>query len=201
MATAQEVIDDWTSDAGERHTLFGQVPGLVIGWLNDAQLRFVHKSLCLRSLWEPDIPSDGYVDLPDDFLKIVRDRVKWSSIVTLVEAPYADLIQRTMTSTTHYAIHEGKFFVFGASSGTPQIPYFQKPSKITIANRATAYLDIPTEYQNDLMGYMDAMLQRRKGDVPGYLQLMAAFDDKATQAGMKISGRIDPVPMMRGGLL
>lgn len=200
MATVQTTIDNWTSDGGERHATYGSVPGLVIQWLNDGQLRFAHKSGCLRSTWEPTLDSEGYCDLPDDFLKIVKDRVKWSSTQTLIEGSYQDLIQRTMTSTTHYCVHEGKFYVFGASAGTPIVPYVKKPGTITIANRTTAYLEIPSEYHTDLVLYLDAMFARKKGDTTGWLTLLGAFDAKAMAAGMEISRRIDPVPMMRGGL-
>ena len=200
MATVQTTIDNWTSDGGERHTLYGSVPGLVIQWLNAAQLRFTHKSGCLRSTWEPTLDSEGYADLPEDFLKIVKDRVKWSSTQTLIEGNYHDLIQRTMSSTTHYCVHEGKFYVFGPSAGSPVVPYVKKPNTVTIANRTNAFLDIPSEYHEDLVLYLDAMFARRKGDVTGWIALLAAFDDKATKAGMEISRRIDPVPMMKGGL-
>ena len=199
MATVQTTIDNWTSDGGERHATYGSVPGLVIQWLNDGQLRFAHKSMCLRSTWEVTLDAEGYADLPDDFLKISRDKVKWGT-QTLIEGGYDALIQMTMISTTHYCVHEGKFFVFGPSAGTAIVPYVKKPNTITIANRTTAFLDIPSEYHTDLVLYLDAMFARKNGDIPGWLSLITAFDDKATKAGMEISRRIDPVPMMKGGL-
>jgi hypothetical protein len=199
MATVADVIGDWTSEGGARHTLYGRVPGLVVGWINRAQLRFVHKSLCLRSVWEPTLDSDGYAVLPDNFIGVVKDRVKWDIHTTLVEANYSDLLQTDWSSTTHYCVHDGKFYVFAPSAGSPQIPYYRKPDEITIANRNSAYLEIPTEYHQDLLTFMDGMFQRHEGDIAGYSALMAEFDRKAIEAGVRIQNRTDQVPVMRGG--
>ena len=120
MASAKNVISDWTADQGERFVLFGMAKGLVLRWLNEAQLRFASKSEILRSVWEPSLDSEGWADLPDDFLREVPDRVKWDTDTTLAKVVYADILQESddLSGTYYYAIHDGRFYVFTAASGS-----------------------------------------------------------------------------------
>lgn len=199
--TATRLIADWTADGGPRQALYGQVKGLVLRWLNEAQLRFADKSEVLQGVWEPDIDSDGYIALPEDFLREVKDRVKWSADKFLYKGSYPILRTVTLSNTVAYCIWDNKFYVFSASSGSPTVPYIKKPQEISSTALDNADLEIPTEYHHLLILYFDAMFARRNGDYQGYIALLGSFDAAATDAGIEFRNRRDNVPFMQGGVL
>ena len=193
--TAFDVVQEWAGVQGPRHDLYIQHPGLVLRWLNQSQLRFVDKSECLKSTWTPSLDSSGYKSLPDDFLRIAGPLgVQWDTDEFLTKEDYAKLNGLTLTDTEHYAIHDGKFYVFAATSGTPVIVYIKKPEELLLTNYLNSDLDIPEEYHQDLIVYMDAMYARHMGDVAQYLILLDKGDMKAKEAGLQVDYRTGPLP-------
>lgn len=200
MGSFNTILSDWGTDEGPRSVLMNTTPDLVCRWLNQAQLRFCDKSEILQGVWEPVLDSSGSETLPDDFLREVPGRVKWEADHFLTKGDYPTLQGLTLSGVEHYAIWQGSFYVFSASSGTPAIPYIRKAETVKTANRATASLEIPTEYHHDLLLFMDAMYARRQGDDRRYLVFIGEFDARAVSAGVHHTMRRE-VPMMRGGLL
>jgi len=200
MASALNLISDWTGDGGDRHVLFGQTKGLVLRWLNQAQLRFADRSEVLQGVWEPTIPSTGHIVLPADFIREVPNRVKWTSTKLLEKADFSTARALTLSTAQCYSIFDNTFYVFAPSSGTPSIPYIRKPEEITTATLATADLEIPTEYHNDLIVFFDAMYARRTNDIRGYLALMKTFDDKAESVGLGVKIRNSAPLKTKGGM-
>jgi len=199
MATVANVLQDWASSSPDKLSLYASRSGVLLRWINEAQLRFADKSECLREVWEPTITSTGNIALPSDFKREIKDRVKWDSntYLTQIDFPTANLVD-TWSGTTNYSIWEGMFYVWGAAAGTPEIPYIKKPAAIAIASILTADLEIPTQYHYDLFTYLDGMYARRKDDISGSIQLMQMFDNKANDVYNEIVRNVDPVPMMRG---
>lgn len=197
--TATRLIADWTTDQGPRHTLYGQVKGLVLRWLNEAQLRFVDKSEILEKVWEPTLSSDGYIQLPDDFL---RDGVvKWEADKFLRKGDYGLLNTVSLSATLYYAIYAGKLYVFKAAAGSPTITYLRKPDEIVAGTLANADLELPSEYHAHLLTYMDAMFARRNNDLATWKALMKDFDQEATAAGIEYRQRRQGVRFTEGGVL
>jgi len=201
MATAQDVLNDWAGEDGERYIIFHKNKGLVLRWLNEAQLRFCDLSEIFRGVWSPIISSDGVVSLPDDFLREVPHTIKWAVDTPLTKIDYAVANLTTFSGTYFYSIWGGKFYVWTPAEGTPSIPYFKKPSTITNATLANDDLEIPTEYHSDVLAFLEAKYQQRLGDYGQYLALMSRFDGEARRAGVKYASRNDPVPFMLGGSL
>lgn len=200
MGTAHDLIGTWAADSEEKIGLNSRNPELVLRWLNEAQLRFADLSECLRGVWNPDIFDDGIVDLPEDFLREYVNRIRWTSYVILRKGDYATLRATPLTVTNWYAIYGGKFYVFAPSAGTPEIAYVRKPESISLTSLNTSDLEIPTEYQLDLLTFLDAMWEGRKGNAAQRLAFLEMFNQKANAAGIKFSGRDDAPPTMRGGL-
>lgn len=200
MASVKDIISDWSTDEGERLVLADQVPGLVIRWLNQAQLRFSEISQVLTGVWEPTIDSTGEETLPDDWLREVPDRVLWQTSIGLTKGDYATLKIANLSNPQAYAIWQGKFYVFGPTAGTPTIPYYKKPSEVKTTQYSTASLEIPSEYHHHLILFMDAMFARRSKDYKGYLILRKEFDQSARDAGIDFSNRRE-LMIMRGGMI
>lgn len=200
MASVKNVISDWTADRGERHDLYHTTKGLVLRWLNEAQLRFCDKSEVLRGLWEPTLDASGTETLPPDFLREFVNKVKWSDEEPLIKGDYHALRVENWGTTSYYAIYGGKFYVFAAAAGSPTIPYVRKPEVILGSQIDTAELEIPTEYHHELILFLDAMFARRQGDVAGYMALLKEFDANARQAGVEHLSRTDAIQVTMGGL-
>lgn len=201
MATVLNILGDWSAGNPERERLLSMNKGLVLRWLNEGQLRFASKSEILRGTWTPVLADDGQATLPDDFIRIVRDSVKWDDETTLSEVPYANGINLELSTTAYYSVWGWKFYVWAAAEGEPTVAYIRKPDEIKIAQINTADLEIPTEYHHDLLAYLDAMFSRQQGKIEGYLALIGLFDKSASEAGMRNALRVDGVPRMHGGML
>lgn len=197
MASALNLLADWAGDGGERHNLLNSEKGLLMRWLNQAQLRFADKSEVLQSVWEPTITSGGSIALPSNFLREIKDRVKWTADVHLVKIDYPTAINNTFSTTNYYAIFGGTFYVFAAAAGTPTIPFIKSPAAIT--NLSSAELEIPSEYHHNLILFLDAMFARKAGDVKSYMILMKEFDRNAEDAGMAFKIKRDGAPVTNGG--
>jgi hypothetical protein len=201
MASVLNILGDWQSGNSDRERLFGMNEGLALRWLNEGQLRFADKSEVLRGVWSPTISSDGEATLPDDFLRLVRNRVQWDSNTLLSEIPHADAGVQSFSTTEFYSIWGGKLYIWAAAEGTPTIPYIKKPDEIAVGSITSAELDIPTEYHHELITFLDAMYERYNNRVDSYRVLLNVFDQAAVQAGTKYASRQDPIPRMkRGGL-
>ncbi len=200
MASAKAIISDWSSDEGERFVLATTKRGVVMRWLNQAQLRFAEISQVLQGVWEPLLDSTGSEALPDDWLREIPDRVQWTTGFYLIKGDYPTLSIANLSTTCYYAIWQGNLYVFSASSGSPTIPYYRKPEEIKDAQFATASLEIPTEYQHNLSLFMDAMWERRNGNTEAYLVLIDKFDQRARDAGIDNLNRRQ-VPQMRASVL
>jgi hypothetical protein len=194
MASALSVTMDWISISPEKQNFYRDNKELVLRWINEAQLRFVNKSEILCGVWSPTIDSSGYIDLPSDFLKAFKDRVKLGEY-PLMEMNYHDAIFQDFVGVEAYSVYNGKFYVWGAGACSPTIPYLKKP--IVITNLLTEDLEIPTEYHNNLIDYLDALWSRKKEDYQGHLGLRTNFDNLALQAGVETRGRTNAVPIMR----
>lgn len=199
MASVLNILGDWSAGSPERERLFGMNKGLVLRWLNEGQLRFADKSEVLRGLWSPTIGSDGEATLPEDFLRLIRNGIKWDSDTLLAEIPYSDAAVQTFSATEFYSIWGGKLYVWAAAEGSPTIPYIKKPDEITIGSISSAELDIPTEYHHELLGFLDAMWARNQGQADGYRVLLNVFDQTAVGAGMRFASRSDVIPRMKRG--
>lgn len=198
MGTFAQVIEDWAEGQPKKAELKVQYPGVVLRWLNEGQLRYCDRSEILNDVWVPT-SFTGSAALPSDFLREVKDRVKWSSTKFLfqVDHPTALIHEEDFSGTNFYSIWEGTFYVWAASSGDPEVPYYKKPSVVAIANIATADLEIPTEFQHNLLTYLDSMFQRRENDIVGSTQLLKIFDSQAREDGLLLKQRREPVPVMR----
>jgi hypothetical protein len=166
---------------------------MVVSWLNDAQLKFSDQSEILRGVWEVTVGSDGKALLPDDFLREVIGRVSWNDERFLGKSAYADLSNTFIvsSSTNWYALWGGYFYVFAPATGDAVVPYIRKTEEVLVGEYLSADLDIPTEYHIHLIDYLDAMWARNQDNLQMYSQLMEKFEQKAKQAGMKNTIRID----------
>ena len=200
MGTIANILEDWASSTPEKASIFASEKGMLVRWLNEAQLQFCDKSECLRDVWQPTITSTGNVALPSNFLREIKDRVKWddNTYLTQVDYPTAALVD-SWGDTTHYSIWGSTFYVWEAASGTPDIPYIKKPTAITVATSTSADCELPTEYHSVLFLYLDSMFARRKDDIAGSIALLKEFQNYANQAYVDTVRKKDPVPKMRGG--
>ena len=198
MATIAGSFEDWAAGDQARTGVYASEPGVIVRWANEAQLRFADRSECLQSVWSPTITSSGNIALPADFLREIKNRVKWTQTIYLVQLDYPTANIQTFTSVGYYSIWNGTFYVWQATSGTPTIPYIKKPTAITTSTLSSADWDIPTEYQRVLFNYFDSMMARRAGDIPGSMTLLSAFDNAADQAYATFHLKRGAVPVMRG---
>ena len=194
MASAVSIIMDWISIDTSKQSFYRDNKEFVLRWLNEAQLRFVNKSEILTDVWSPTINSTGSIDLPDNFLKAFKDRVMYADY-PLKELNYHDAIFQDYVGIQAYSVYNGKLYVWGAGSCVLTVPYLKKPAIIT--NLLTEELEIPTEYHNNLIEYLDSLWARKKEDYQGHLGLRTSFDNLALQAGAETRNRINPVPIMR----
>lgn len=199
MGTVASTIEQWAANDPKKEALYTTKRGLIVSYINDAQLTFVDKSECLRGVWQPTITSSGSIALPSDFLREIVNRVKWSSTVylTKMDYPTANLVT-SFGSTLYYSIWNGTFYVWAAASGTPDVPYIKKPTAITATTLSSADLDIPTEFHHRLQTALDSYYLRTVGDYKDSEYFDKKFEQEATQAGMDFRDRNDPVPIMRG---
>lgn len=199
MASLAQIAEDWAEGQTEKSELYTQYKGVVLRWINEAQLRYCDKSEILTGLWQPTITSSGNIALPADFLREIKDWVYWSSTIRLVEIDYPTAIvnQNNFSGAQFYSIWNDTFYVWAATAGTPQIPYIKKPAVVAIADIATASLEIPLEFQHNLLTYLDAVFLRRKGDYKGYGVLLANFDMDAAKDGLKFKQRRERPPIIR----
>ena len=194
MSTTLDVLSDWAGVSGPRYNLFSTNEDLILRWLNEAQLRFADRSEVLRGIWEPVLDSSGEATIPEDMLRIVKDKVKWDSDEWLKEADYPTVSVLTLSTTEYYSVWNGTFYVFAAAEGEPIIPYIKKPDTLLKTNYRLSDLEVPTEYHHDLIAFLDAQFARHSGATDAYYSLMADFHNKATLAGIKYAERNDPVP-------
>jgi hypothetical protein len=193
MASALNVVMDWISISPEKQNFYRDNKELVLRWINEAQLRFVNKSEILCDVWSPEIDSTGSIDLPTDFLKAFKDRVKLGSY-PLKELNYHDAIYQDFSGVMAYSVYDGKFYVWNAGACSPTIPYLKKP--VVITDLLTEELEIPTECHNNLIDYLDALWARKKEDYQGHLLLRTGFDNSALEAGARSRQRLNPTPIM-----
>lgn len=202
MGTTLDIVNEWASDSEEKQTTVKARSGLVLRWINQAQLRYANKSELLRAEWQPTITSTGNIALPSDFLREFPDAVKYSSTSTvnppLIKIDYWQAVNINFSgSITHYSIFNGSFYVWAAGALSPSIPYVKKPTIITALTSAD--LSLPTEFQHDLIPYLDIMWEKSKGQLSlaDQLGLMREFDSQAGLSGLKFKMRQDGMPMMR----
>lgn len=162
MATIKNLLEDWVSFDDERLDVYSHEQGVITRWINQAQLMFADKSECIRGIWTPTLSSSGSVALPSDFLRAVKDRVKWSTNWYLREIDYPSANIMTFGSVAYYSVWGDTFYVWNGGNGTPTIPYIKKPTAITTSTIATADFEIPTEYHQHLFLFLDGMMARRK---------------------------------------
>lgn len=201
MGQVLELLANWAALDPEKNKALEENSKVLVRWVNNAQNEHLRYSGLLQSTWTPVLDSDGKAALPDDFLRIKRNTVKWDENTTLSEVEYDEAINASMTSTLWYSIHDGYFYVFAAASGEPQITYIRRPSETLVSTFKTDDLDIPLEYQHTLMLFLDAMWARTKGDTAGYLALYKQFASQAVEDGVQDIESRHTVPMMRGGML
>lgn len=198
MGSFANILQDWASVNEAKNELYIGRPELLLRWLNEAQLRYCSKSEMVRGVWEPTITSSGNISLPSDFLREIKDRVKWADNEYLIQIDHPSAIIMDFTGTHYYSIWADTFYVWGAAAGNPEIPYIKKPTVVAIGNIGTASLEIPTEFHSTLLTYLDAMYERERGNIAGYRALINVFDEQAREEGVEYRGRRDPVPVMRG---
>lgn len=188
MATSLDVINEWASDSEAKQTLVKTHSGLILRWLNQAQLRYADKSEMLKSRWTPTITSTGNIALPADFLREIPDRVQPNANATvfapLRKVDYPDAILVTWTGLIAYSVYGGNFYVWAPQACTPAITYNKKPAALT---DLTSDLEIPTEFHHDLILGLDIYWERRaeKLDLAEQETMWTIFDNKAKDAGWK----------------
>ena len=199
MGTVANILEDWSQSSPAKASIYASEQGVVVRWLNEAQLQFADRSECLRDVWEPTITSTGNIALPSDFLREIKDRVKWDSTRYLrqIDYPTANLVD-SWSDTSHYSIWGGTFYVWGTAAGSPEIPYIKKPTAITVSTVSSASLEIPTEHQFILKLYLNSMMAERKDDIAGSVALMKEFQTNCDMAYMDTVRKLDPVPTMKG---
>lgn len=200
MATAQDIINEWASDSEEKQALVKTRSGLPLRWINQGQLRYVEKGQVLRDIWLPNITSTGNIALPTDFLYEFPDRVKRNASATVdiflkkLDLPVAQA--RYFSGLYYYSIWKGSFYVWSAQAATPSVPYVRKP---TILSSIASDLEIPTEFQMNLLPFIEAKYLYSKKEMPyaEYAQAMEHFDIQANNDGLSWRTRNDVIPTMR----
>jgi len=199
MGTAYNVLGDWMAGDDGKEKLLKSNKSLVLRWLNNAQNRHAEISGSLRCVWKPSLDSDGTAPLPEDFLFEFKDKVKWDDHKFLTQIDYATAKILNLSSTCHYSIYGGKFYVFSPTAGEREIPYVKRPTEISSPALKTDDLDTEIQHHDSIILYLDAMYARHKGDLVGSTQLLTLFKAKSEDDGLVYARRNDPVPMMRGG--
>jgi len=198
MATAQDIVNEWAAGDEEKQQLVIR-SGLPLRWLNQGQLRYFDKSEVLRGVWTPTITSSGNIALPSDFLREFPNRVKRdvsdSSDLPLGKIDYPDANLMDFSALTHYSIWNGTFYVWSAGACTPSVPYIKKPA--VLASFASD-LSVPTEFQHNLIIYLDAHWVKIQKDIAGHYALMKEFDNQARQDGVMNIIRNNQIPTIRG---
>lgn len=205
MASALTVLQQWAGGDEDKQRLLKTKMELAVRWLNDGQLRFVNRSMCLRAEWLPTITSSGNIDLPDDFLMEFPDRVKRQAANTadlfLTKYDYQVANNRYWAGLFGYSIFNGKFYVWTPSACTPSVPYCRKPEVILSKDIATAELEIPTEVHTEIIVFLEARHGRYKKELTilQEQQVLDLFDEKARHFGVINKLRVDKSPQTRGG--
>lgn len=201
MATAQDVINEWAADAEQKQNLVKTRSGLLLRWLNQGQLRFANQSEILRAEWKPSVGSTGIITLPTDFLYEFPDRVKRETTATSdyylrkVDFPIANA--RSWSGLTAYSIWNGSLYIWAPSSCNPNLPYVRKP---TVLTTMASDLEIPTEFHETLLEYMDIRWDRDqvgKTKYPEFKAELEAWDQQARADGNRWKVRDDKSPVMR----
>ena len=198
MATVANVVEDWCSGDSDRTAILATELGVIVRWVNEAQLRFADKTETVRSIWQPSIPSNGQIALPTDFIREVKNLIMWTTNWRLLQIDYPLAQMLLFSAPQYYSIWNGTFYVWSPTAGTPNICYIQKPTAITTTTYATASLQIPTEYQHTLFLYFDSMNARRQKDYAGSGVLLKQFDQECNEIYSQYKGHVDPVPMVNG---
>lgn len=198
MAEAKDILFDWIGTDKEKNSLYSVSPELIVRWLNEANQRYCDLSECIRDIWQPILGADGVAELPDDWLREIKDRVQWTNNVSLTAIDYPTALGRRFTATYYYAIWAGRFYVFSPAAGNPTVPYIRRPDQIMTSNLATYSLDVLREKQQNILSFMDSKWARYNKDLTGEAALKAAFDEQARQDGQNLRDRRDPAPMLRG---
>ena len=198
MAEAKDILFDWIGTDKEKNSLYSVSPELIVRWLNEANQRYCDLSECIRDIWQPILGADGVAELPDDWLREIKDRVQWTNNVSLTAIDYPTALGRRFTATYYYAIWAGRFYVFSPAAGNPTVPYIRRPDQIMTSNLATYTLDVLREKQQNILSFMDSKWARYNKDLTGEASLKAAFDEQARQDGQNLRDRRDPAPMVRG---
>ena len=198
MAEAKDILFDWIGTDKEKNSLYSVSPELIDRWLNEANQRYCDLSECIRDIWQPILGSDGMAELPDDWLREIKDRVQWTNNVSLTAIDYPTALGRRFTATYYYAIWQNRFYVFSPAAGNPTVPYIRRPDQIMTSNLATYSLDVLREKQQNILSFMDSKWARYNKDLTGEAALKAAFDEQARQDGQNLRDRRDPAPMLRG---
>lgn len=203
MATALDILNEWAADSEEKQTLLKVRSGLPLRWLNQGQLRFADKSECLRGEWQPTITSSGNIALPSDFIREYPDLIKFdvgsATNPPLIKIDYWEAINITFSTTSHYSIFNGSLYVWSAGALTPSIPYVKKPATLTTI--ASDSLTIPTEFQHELIPYLDMMWDAYKGKLAAIdkSMLLKDFDNSARSCGITFLVRQNNSPRVRTG--
>lgn len=199
MANVKTLLEDWVSYDDARLAVYSHERGVITRWINQAQLIFADKSECIRGNWTPTLSSTGSVVLPDDFLRAVKDRIKWSTNWYLREIDYPSAQIMTFGSVAYYSIWGGYLYVWNGNNGTPTVPYIKKPTALTTTTILTADFELPTEYHQHLLLFLDSMMARRKPDgLKESQQLMEMFYIKCANANADFARKHDPAPQMEG---
>lgn len=203
MATVADILNEWAADSEEKQTLIKTRSGLCLRWINQAQLRFADKSEVLKGVWQPTITSSGNIALPSDFLREYPDLVTFevgeTTTPPLIKVDYPVALNLSFSSTTHYSIFNGTFYVWAAGALTPSIPYIKKPATLTAISSDS--LTIPTEFHHDLIPYLDMMWDSFKGKITAIEKsmLLKDFDNTVRQDGIVFLVRNDNSPKVRSG--
>lgn len=204
MATALNVVNEWASDSEEKQLLVKQQGGLVLRWLNEAQLRFVSNGNTLRDVWSPTITSTGSIALPSDFIREIPDLVKYDASTTngrtLSRVDYAVAFNSTFSGTNYYSVHNGSFYVWSAGALTPSIVYYKKPAALTVL--ASDSLSVDTANHSNIVDYLEAKWLYRKKEIryPEYMAMMGEFDNQAKVAGIEFLVATDSMVVRSGGI-
>lgn len=186
MGSVADTIGMWlTSD--EKENFHSKRRNVLLKWVNEAQLQFAVSSELLRDVWSPSVPSTGYIALPSNFIREFEDRVKRSSSeqVFLGKMKYEDASILNITTLSLYSIFNGKLYVWGAQACSPIIPYIKKPTAITFATLQTADLEIPNEYYQNIINFLNAKWLDKMGDFVGSQALMKQFHQDARIVGQR----------------
>lgn len=201
MATAQDIINEWAADDDEKQRLVKIRSGLPLRWLSQGQIRYSEKSLLLRSVWNPTVPSTGLIALPPDFLYEFPDRVKRNVNATtdifLKKIDYYLAYARYFSGLLFYSIYGGNFYVWAPQAATPSVPYVRKAAVLTTA---AVDLEIPTEYQANLIPYLEMKYLRlaKEISIADFLAMQKNFDMQAADDGIAFRRHMDSQPTMRG---